>query len=221
MLSIDLVSCRPAAKSIDIGVDDSPPFYIFQADGSVRGFGVDLLSEAARRRKIHVRWVPVKNISLDEALESRLVQMWPAISTTPERKVKLFLSEPWIETDYVLVSPNAKPVRSVQDAAGITVSHARLRGLAMLARAYLANSAVIVSPDKATSFQEMCLGHAGAALLDSRVAEALLLDRPAGCGTLALNVATIPGAANPLSIGAVPESASLARELRSEFRRWR
>ena len=214
---LTLVSCRPAAKLITIGVDDSPPFYIFQPDGSVQGLGVDVISEAARRRKIQVRWVLIRDISLDQALESRLVQMWPAITSTPVRRKKLFLSDPWIETDYVLVSPKDRPISSPRETTGLIVSHSRLQWTTTLARRHLANSNLVVFPNRVKAFQEMCLGHAAATFIESRVAEAMLLDRPAGCGNLALKIANVAGATTSLSIAAVPESAPLARELRSEI----
>jgi diguanylate cyclase (GGDEF)-like protein len=212
-----LAACRPAPKTVSIGVDNSPPFYIFQPDGTVRGLAVDVLSEAARRSGIRIRWVLTTNLPLDEALASRKAQMWPAVAATPERKAKLYLSDPWIESDYVLVSPRDKPVRNSQDAVGLTVSHARLRFTGIMADRFLAGSKRLVVPDRAGAVREMCRGLASVALIESRMLETLLLNRPAGCGSLSLNISNLPGATTALSIAAVPEMAPLARELRSQI----
>jgi diguanylate cyclase (GGDEF)-like protein len=211
-----LVSCRQAPRSVAIGVDNSPPFYVFGPDGAVQGLAVEVLDAAARRRNIQIRWVPMRDTPLDDALASRRVQMWPLVGSTPERKAKFFLSEAWLESDYVLVSPKEKPVRSVAEATGLKIAHARLRMTTILAKRYLAGSQFVVLPDRAQAVQEMCFGRAAAVLVESRMVEAILLERPQGCN-LALNITTVPGATTLLSIAAVPEAAALARELRSEI----
>ncbi len=212
-----LVSCKQAPRSVAIGVDNSPPFYIFQPDGSVRGLAVEVLDEAARRAKIQVRWVPMQNTPLDLALASRTVQMWPLVGPTAERTANFFLSEPWLESDYVLVSPKEKPIRNTHEASGLRIAHARLQMTTTLAKRYLANSHFVILQDRARAVQEMCLGKAAAALIESRILDAMLLDRPPGCTSLSLNISTLPGATTQLSIAAVPEVAALARELRSEI----
>jgi diguanylate cyclase (GGDEF)-like protein len=212
-----LVSCKRDARVVVIGVDNSAPFYVFQSDGSVRGLAVEVLSEAARRRNIQIHWVQIKDASVDEALALRRVQMWPAIGTTAERKAKFFLSEPWIETDYVLVSPKNRPVRSIQEAAGTTISHARLRGATLLAQRYLPNSNLVEFPDRSAALGAMCLGKAAAAFLELRMVESMLLERPADCSAIHLNISNVPGATTLLSIAALPDSAALARELRAEI----
>jgi diguanylate cyclase (GGDEF)-like protein len=212
-----VVSCKRDARVVVIGVDNSPPFYVFQPDGSVRGLAIEVLSEAARRRNIQIHWVCITDASLDEALDSRRVQMWPAVGATVERKAKYFLSEPWIETDYVLVSPKHRPVRSIQETAGTTISHARLRGATILAHRYLPNSNLVEFPNRTAAFQAMCLGKAAAAFLESRMIETMLLDRPEDCSAVPLNISNVPGATTLLSIAALPESATLARELRTEI----
>ena len=217
LASLMLSSCAPTDRTVTVGVDRSPPFYVVQPDGSVRGLGVDVFSEAARRRNIRIRWVVVDGISLDQALVSRLVQMWPAIAVTPEREAKLFLSEPWIESDYVLVSPRDNPVVSAAGAAGLRISHARLNGATMVAKRFLPESKITILPDREKAVQEMCFGHVDAAMIESRIAEALLLSRPSGCGEIPLNIAYLKGASTGLSVAAVPEAAVFAREIRSEI----
>ncbi len=143
--------------------------------------------------------------------------MWPAVGATVERKATYFLSEPWIETDYVLVSPKYRPVRSIQETVGTTISHARLRGATILARRYLPNSNLVAFQDRTAAFQAMCLGKSAAVFLESRMIEAMMLERPDHCSAVPLNISNVPGATTLLSIAAVPESAALARELRSEI----
>ncbi|MDP9169401.1 MAG: transporter substrate-binding domain-containing protein, partial [Acidobacteriota bacterium] len=138
---------RPKAAfpaAIRVGIDHSPPFYIIDADGSVKGLAVDVLDEAARRRNIHLIWTPLHDIPLDDALAKRLVQLWPLVGSTPERRAHFYLSKPWLESDYILASLRAHPIRTPADAAGLAVAQARLKFTTIIARQYLARSKMIV-----------------------------------------------------------------------------
>src|SRR5580704_10901567 len=122
------VTRKPAGPAIvlRVGVDQSPPFYLIRPDGSVTGFAVDVLNEAARRKGIQLRWTPLHDLPLEDALKNRVVDLWPLVGITPEREASLHLTKPWIEADYVLVSLRDAPVRNAADAAGKSVAHARL-----------------------------------------------------------------------------------------------
>lgn len=204
-------------RDVAIGFDNSPPEYILHSDGSAEGFAVDVLNEAARRRNIHLRWVPVEDMLPDDALASRAIQMWPLAGATPERKAQFFLSEPWLESDYVLVSLRHKPVRNIQEAAGLKIAHARFLLTTMLARSFLPKSELVSMDRRVRAVQAMCQGQVDAAMIESRILDAMLLERPDSCGDIALNISRIPDAVTPLSIMAVPEMAALASELRSEI----
>lgn len=209
----------PDPRYVAIGFDNSPPEYILHADGSAEGFAVAVLNEAARRRNIHIRWVPVINMLPDEALASRMVQIWPLAGATPDRKAQFFFSEPWLESDYVLVSRKYKPVRNIQEAAGLKIAHARFPLTAMIAKRLLPKSELVIMENRVRAVQAMCQGQVAAAMVESRILDAMMLERPDSCADLALNVSRIPDAVTPLSIMAVPEMAALAVELRSEIGR--
>lgn len=209
----------PDPRDVAIGFDNSPPEYILHPDGSAEGFAVAVLNEAARRRNIHIRWVPVINMLPDEALASRMVQIWPLAGATPQRKAQFFFSEPWLESDYVLVSGKYKPVRNIQEAAGLKIAHARFPLTAMIARRLLPKSELVIMENRVRAVQAMCQGQVAAAMVESRILDAMMLERPDSCADLALNISRIPDAVTPLSIMAVPEMAALAVELRSEIGR--
>jgi hypothetical protein len=46
-------------RTYRIAADHSPPYTLLAPNGSVTGLAVDILSEAARCRGIHLKWVPV------------------------------------------------------------------------------------------------------------------------------------------------------------------
>jgi diguanylate cyclase (GGDEF)-like protein/PAS domain S-box-containing protein len=204
---------------LKVGVDHSPPFYIIHADGSVEGLAVDVLNEAARRRKIHLEWVPLHDIPLDSALERRIVQLWPLVGSTTDRRSRFYMSEPWLESEYILVSLRSQPIRTADDAAGKLISHARLRFTKAIMDRYLSRSQELVRLYRAEAIQSVCRREAAAALVESRVLDAILLSRPEGCETAQFQISSLPGASSPLAIAAVPEVRATAAALRDEIRK--
>ncbi len=201
-------------RVVQVGVDHSPPFYSIQADGSVKGLAVDVMNEAASRRGIQLHWVPLADTPIDEALQSGKVDLWPLAGITKSRRENFYVSDPWLESDFVLVSPNSNPVRNPKDAEGGTVAHARLRMTASVAQQYLSHSQLIVKPFRADAVAAVCSGEAAAALVESLLLDAILLDRPKGCEQKVFHVSNLAGATSPLSIVATRNSTPAAAELR-------
>lgn len=203
--------------TLKVGVDESPPFYSIRPDGSVVGLAVDVLNEAARRRNIHLEWVPLHDIPLDLALGKRMVQIWPLVGATPDRRKQFYMSQPWLESEYILVSLRDNPVRNPEEAAGKTVVHARLKFTKIIVDQYLSRSKELVRIYREQVIQSLCRGEAEAALVESRVLDAILLSRPAGCETARFKISTLAGATTPLGIAAVPEVRDTAVALRDEI----
>jgi diguanylate cyclase (GGDEF)-like protein/PAS domain S-box-containing protein len=208
----------PAQTIVRVGVDHSPPFYSINADGSVEGLAVDVFNEAARRRKIKLIWTPLHDIPLDTALEKRMVQLWPLVGPTADRRAKFYLSEPWLENVYLLVSLREHPIRSATDAAGLVVARARLKYTKAIADKYLSRSKDLEFLFRAEAIQAVCRGDAVAALVENRVLDAMLLNRPRGCESAQFHISSLPGASSPLAIAAVPEARQVAAILRDEIR---
>ncbi|MEP6716153.1 MAG: diguanylate cyclase [Terriglobia bacterium] len=203
--------------TIRVGVDHSPPFYLIGPNGSVKGLAVDVLNEAARRRNIHLIWMPLRDIPLEQALAGRIVQLWPLVGATPERRQRFYLSNPWFESDYVLASLRDRPIRTPADAAGLVVAHSHLKFTTLIADQYLSRSTRLIRPFQADSIAALCQGEAAAALVERRALDAILLARPPGCETANFHISAIAGATAPLSIAAVPEMRAAANALRDEI----
>ena len=207
----------PLPRTIRVGVDQSPPYYNIKPDGSVEGLAVDVLNEAARRRGIHLIWKPFHDVSIDEVLKTGIVDMWPLLGITAARKGRFFLSDPWLETQYVLASLREDPVRNPEEAAGKVVTHARLTFTGIVAGQYLQRSRIVVTPLRSEAIQAVCRGQASATLVESHVLDAILLSRPPGCETANFEVSGLAGAMTPLSIVAVPSAGPAAKALRDEI----
>jgi diguanylate cyclase (GGDEF)-like protein/PAS domain S-box-containing protein len=200
-----------------VGVDHSPPFYLVDRDGSVTGLAVDVLNEAARRREIRLEWVPIRDMPLDDALAKRAVDIWPLVGPSKLRQSKFFLSQPWLESSYVLVSLGTNPIRNASEAAGKTVAHARLRTTTAIAKQYLPRSTLVVRHFREEAVEAMCAGEAVAAVIESQVLDAILLKRPESCAEQALKISSLTGAKSDLSIITVPEAREAGEALREEI----
>ena len=201
-------------KEVRVGVDHSPPFYSILPDGSVKGLAVDVFNEAARIRGVKLVWVPLKDIPLDDALASRRVQMWPLVGSSPERRKVLHITEPWLETDFTLVSLSSRPIRKPSDAVGLVVAHARLRRTGAVIRGLMPKSTELIKPYRADAVQAVCRGEASVAVLESQSLDAILLERPEGCEKAPFNISSLSGSSTGLCILAVPEAGPTSELLR-------
>jgi PAS domain S-box-containing protein len=68
-----------------IGWQEDPPNMFTSAGGKPEGFGPDLVSAAARRRGIRLKWVYCPGSSA-EALRTGQIDLWPLLTVLPERK---------------------------------------------------------------------------------------------------------------------------------------
>lgn len=205
---------RSLPRELRVGADDAPPYHVIQADGSVRGLAVDVLNEAARRKNLRLIWVPVRGMKLDQALDEGIVDAWPAVSRTPERELRFHFSQPWLESSYCLVSRKASAVTRA-NSSGVRLGVATSPRVSSVAHQYFKESVVVRELNNLAAVVGVCNGDVQGAILDSRTLDSVLLDRPAGCGEVALRIQLIPEASNPVSIASRPQSAALADDLSS------
>src|SRR5262249_52767636 len=98
----------PAPQRIlRIGFEPNPPFQI-HTDRGFGGLAVEAVNEAAKRAGIHLQWV-VTGTSSDEAFRRQLVDLWPLMADTPERRGRVYLSRPWIMATHILVTIAGTP----------------------------------------------------------------------------------------------------------------
>jgi diguanylate cyclase (GGDEF)-like protein/PAS domain S-box-containing protein len=198
-------------------VDQSPPFYLIQPDGSVRGLAVDVLNEAARRSGIRLRWVPTHDIPLDDLLRQGVVDMWPLVGITKERQANFHITPPWIESEYVLLSRSDEPIQNPEQAAGKVVAHARLRFTTAIAAQFLPHSIRTIRHLRSEAVQALCQDEASAVLIESNALDAIMLSRPPGCEDTSFQIANLTGATTPLALVSTQAAAREADILRGRI----
>lgn len=200
-----------------VGVDNAPPYYFVEPGKPVSGLAVDVLNQAARRRGLRLRWMPTPK-SLDDVLMSGEVDLWPVVSVTPERAKRVFLSEPWLENRFCLVTRKGEPI-GVNEVVGKTVAHLSFPQTRALAHTYLSKSILVEKPTRLAAAQSVCSGQTYAAFIEARFMASAVLDRPAGCESTGFQIHFVPGATVAMAIAANPKSARAAEVLRSEISR--
>ncbi len=198
-----------------MGVDHAPPYNILDPGKEPQGIAVEVLTEAARRKGIRLRFVPL-SMAVDDAFRQDVVDLWPAATDTRERRRWLTVSEPYLVNRLCVVSRRSEPVRSIQQLSGKRVSALRARILEELDGGKgVKGVSVVELRGRVEGLRALCAGDVQAAILEQRFVEQALMDRPKECTGIPLNLLNAYGADRRLSIVGARRHAAAVEALRS------
>ncbi|HEV2447543.1 MAG TPA: ATP-binding protein [Candidatus Sulfopaludibacter sp.] len=198
-----------------IGWMISPPFQLRGADGRPAGLAVELVREAARRRGIDLQWI-FWNDSSERALQRGVVDLWPLITITPERRKRFHISEPYIETEHCLLVRADSPYRRVQDLMTATIGLANTPIDLWHLEQSMPEAHPRTHPLIADVIEDVCRQHADAAFMDAFTGvSALLADR--ACDGHALRWIPAPSIRSQVGVGATFAAAPAADAIREEI----
>jgi PAS domain S-box-containing protein len=234
----------PPKEPLRVGVRVLPPYYFMRPDGMPSGLGVDVIEEAARRLKYPVRWVVIGAADTSEqAIMDGRIDLWPSMTVTPQRSSAprlmgpwwrvpfqyisslfsrspgLHITEPWLQSNYFLLSLREKGYEKVRDFSGRPIAFVQSQFQIMLAEKYLSHARLIRLNSAEEALQQVCSGRAEAAFVEARAGQALLLKRPAGCESAEIHFTDVEGASLPVGIASSMVFASQADALRDEVGR--
>ena len=169
----------PPARVYRIGFQHSPPRQYVSADGRPYGPAIETVGEAARRANIRLEWVLVPG-GPDEALAKGYVDLWPLVADLPERRTRFYISEPYEESSFWLVSLRSRNFHS-NDMPGRTVGYTG--GLSnRIAARYFPHSRLIFSAERFLLIQSLCRGELeGAVLVSSPLDNYLVKNGDTAC----------------------------------------
>ena len=181
-----------ARRNVRIGVDQAAPYQSWIEGRGPAGFTVDVLEAAAEKRNIHLQWIFCPEGPL-KALKARKVDLWPIQAALPAKENGFYTSEPWLENEYALIWPgNRSGARDEEpNWAGKSIATVQLPYCVRLAKQTLPDSPLDLAPNRATALQHLCAGVAQGSFMEVRLLESLLLNRPAGCESVAFRVRVI------------------------------
>ncbi len=209
------IAARYQGRVIRVGINVNPPYQVLLPDGSVSGLTVDVLKEASRRQGISLQWVLIDGLP-EDAFQSGRADLWPIAAILPERKQVMHLTEPWLEQAYDLVFPG-EASHEFPDTSKWRIATIALPGNRAAAAQGLGNADLLLLPTREASVEAVCRGNADAALLESRLAFALLLYPPQSCGGASLQHMRIPRATQHFGIVSTFAASDVADALQAEI----
>ena len=154
----------PPRRVYRMGFQLSPPRQYVSDDGQPFGPTVETIREAARRAGISLQWIRVPG-GPDEALAKGTVDLWPLVADLPERRWRFYISEPYEETSFWLVSLGTLDLRN-KEMVGHSLGHTE--GLSKrIIDQYFPHSRPIRSPGRLAMIRSLCHGEFEAAVLAS------------------------------------------------------
>src|SRR5260370_1105518 len=167
-------------RTLRIGFRDAPPDHFLDTRGNPRGPAVEVITEAARRKKISLQWVyspqgPEKTLSGGE------VDLWPILGDTPERRQTLYVSSPWVKMTFILVFPESIRLKGPEDVAGKRLAVPNSSLDLQVAHQSFGHATILIKPTPGDVIAAVCTGAAqGGLLAQSAIAEARVTECPQG-----------------------------------------
>jgi signal transduction histidine kinase len=202
-------------RTLVIGYEHNPPYQVRGANGPPTGLAVETVGEAAHRAGLAVEWKEMPD-GPDAALATGQVDLWPIVTDLPDRRGKIYISEPWLQSQHVLVQRAGSPLPGPElaDPVGISAVNSHVR---LLHERYPRAQAVMY-PEGRDVAAHLCAGDVAAAFLESRLALAVLRDRPPACANVELSAQLLPGS-HRLGVGATFAASGAADLVRREISR--
>jgi PAS domain S-box-containing protein len=205
----------PDTRIYRIGWENDPPFQVALADGSPGGLATEVVKEAARRRNIRLKWVRLQRAGIVSLL-NRQVDLWPLMTITEERKLRIHISEPYLEHGFIYLVRQDSPYHQAEDLRQRTLSHLNQAIVVDLARKHLPQARLVSRPTVTDAIVEVCQGHVDGAFLEENAALTALLDG-SPCAGIPLRSVWEPSIQTNLSVASTFEAAHIADEIRAEI----
>ena len=179
-----------ATTPFRVGYQNSRPYQYVDTDGSAAGPAVEIVKEAARRARVPIVWVPAPE-GPDVSLEKGNVDLWTVVGELPERKGVMYISPPWLNVTFWIVSPRSHPILSPKEMAGHTLHFQGTNITGKLAHSYFPGAILVTEPDDQSALEAVCQGRADAGLLPASGLEPKLFDL-SSCQNARLRFAQLP-----------------------------
>ena len=220
---------RPPSRPLRIGIWHGPPMEIWKADGKVGGLGPEVINAAARRVGMRLEWVSPKE-GPEELLPSGKVDLWGNMTVTPKRRELFFLTEPWSENIYGLVSlassfpvpkqaPKKVPQKVPKKVPKKVIGALDTPVLLFMSLKVRPDAELKSYDDRDHLFDGLCRGEVQYFLVDQRSLVQHALTRTPACQGASFNVEFHPDARLEIATGAAPGHEDDARALRREIDR--
>jgi signal transduction histidine kinase/ActR/RegA family two-component response regulator len=207
---------RAAGRTFRIGFEQSPPDQIVDSRGGPAGPAIEVVREAARRTGIELEWVYSPE-GPESALQSGRVDLWPLIGDLPDRRGRMYVSEPWCLRKFWLLTPSSSGLKRFEDAAGKTVAVVYPGTQERVAMLFLPHVHTLHRNSTAEMVDAVCQGAAVAGVIWERAGRSTPVELPLSCQNVEMRYLSMPDAVVYSGIGATllrPDAAPAARTIR-------
>jgi len=199
-------------RTLRIGFESNPPVQI-RTENGFSGLAVDTVNEAAKRAGIKLKWVET-GTSSDEAFRKGLVDLWPLMVDSPDRRKRVHFARPWMHSSDVLLVRDGSPNLDRRFKGRIAVFKMPLH--VRIAQEQFPEAHIVPFPDIEDIIKQVCKG-TDAGFLEARVALTLLREKSQDCPSMALRVQTVPGLIFDAGVASTFESAGAADQIQGEI----
>jgi len=197
-----------------IGFQEAPPYQIAKPDGSPAGPAIDIVSEAARRQGILLEWIHAPE-GPQPALVSGRIDLWPLLADLPERRARLYVTEPWRTTHFWAARRAGGP--PLEDAPGRVVAHGKRTPSVRTAGKFFPRATKLAMNGSEEILKAVCSGEADIGVLVEGLADSAPRNKPAACTDVSLDIARLADERLNYGVGASarrPEAVRAADRLR-------
>jgi signal transduction histidine kinase/CheY-like chemotaxis protein len=201
-------------REYTIGYNSNPPLQIRTREGEAKGFAVEVVSAAARRLGIRLRWV-YDPTSTGEKLRNGEVDLWPLYADLPERRSFAYVSDPWMISDNFLLMRGSEGKQPARDfAGGIWYSGPGLYRKLILSKWPKAVLHPVSEPG--LLYQPLCSGEYPLVFASSHQTNVMLREFGRLCPETAVGAHHTPELSSRLGVASRHEYAAVADALRAE-----
>ena len=208
------------ARVWTIGTDNARPYHYLETgpdnEAVPRGMSAEVVQEAARRSGIHLAWRLMPKMAPKTALAERKVDLWPLVTVRRPPVANVHVTAPYLRNSFVSFGTDP---RFSERTSRPLVRRVALMGnmTALYAVSMFPGAGILVKSSREDAFSAVCANLADVVLVEARMAQELMLERPPGCESKAFYTVGVEASATELGIGSTLEAAAVADRLRDEI----
>ncbi len=212
----------PDPAVVRVGVGYSVPWAYLGPDGAPIGFYIEVMREAARREGLGFESV-FRRDGPEVALQAGEIDLWAAAVATPERRARLYFSDPWWSQDHYVAILRSGPAARIEHLSGRTVLYSAAPPFTVPLDQVVPGAILKPVNDLRARFAALCAGQADGVLFyhETAVFSITGSNEFGNCREEGLRLLPIGRPVMEVSIAALPANRPLADRLRTRLEEMR